>query len=205
MKLIIGLGNPGSRYHLTRHNLGFMVVDELAEIHRIGIAKNKYGALVGEGVIAGNPVVLAKPQTFMNLSGSAVRGLVGFFKPQAHDLVIVHDDLDLDSGVVRVKFGGGAGGHKGIKSIIDCIGSPDFVRVRLGIGKPFLKEKTESYVLERFKPGELEATADQVGRGCDAVEEIIAKGVQAAMNRFNPRNRTPGSPDPEEGGGDSID
>lgn len=202
MKLIIGLGNPGSKYLLTKHNLGFMVVDEFAEIHRISIAKNKYGALVGEGVIAGNPVVLAKPQTFMNLSGNAVRGLVGFFKPGTHDLIVVHDDLDLDPGVVRVKFGGGTGGHKGIKSIIDCIGGPDFIRVRLGIGKPSLKERTESYVLERFRPGELESTADQVHRGCDAVEEIISKGVQTAMNRFNPRNRKSG---PEEGEEESID
>lgn len=192
MKLIIGLGNPGSKYLLTKHNLGFMVIDELAEIHRIGITKNKHNALVGEGVIAGVPVVLAKPQTFMNLSGNSIRGLVGFFKPEMYDLIVVHDDLDLDPGIVRVKLGGGAGGHKGIKSIIESIGGADFVRVRMGIGKPLLKERTESYVLERFKSSELETTAEVVHRACDAVEEIISGGAQSAMNRFNTRTRKTG-------------
>jgi peptidyl-tRNA hydrolase, PTH1 family len=189
LKLIVGLGNPGSKYLLTRHNLGFMVLDELAEIHRIDVTKKKFGALVGEGVLAGVSIVLVKPQTFMNLSGTAVRELFVFYKPEPKDLLVIHDDLDLEPGVVRIKLGGGAGGHRGLKSIIDCLGCPDFVRIRLGIGKPALKDRTESYVLERFAAGELEQTAAFVLRGCDAVEEILRSGLVPAMNRFNPRSR----------------
>ena len=192
MKLIVGLGNPGSKYLLTRHNLGFMVVDELSEIHRIDVARKKFNALVGEGTLAGVSVVLAKPQTYMNLSGTAVRELFTFYKSEPKDLLVVHDDLDLDPGVVRIKLGGGAGGHKGLKSIIDGLGRPDFLRVRLGIGKPAMKDRTESYVLERFASGDLEQTADFVHRGCDAVEEILRSGLVAAMNRFNPRSKKAG-------------
>ncbi len=189
MKLIVGLGNPGSKYLMTRHNLGFMVVDEVAEIHRIDISKKKFGALVGEGALSGTSVVLAKPQTFMNLSGRSVRELVDFYKAAPEDLVVIHDDLDLDPGIVRIKIGGGAGGHKGLKSIIESLGRPDFIRVRLGIGKPVSKERTESYVLERFAPEELEQTADFVHLACDAVEELLRSSVTSAMNRFNPRTR----------------
>ena len=189
MKAIVGLGNPGTKYLMTRHNLGFMVVDEFAEIHGIRIAKKKADALTGEGVIGGESVVLVKPQTFMNLSGTSVRTLAAFYKIEIADLVVVHDDLDLDPWAVRVKSGGGTGGHKGVKSIMDCLGRPDFIRVRMGIGKPDMRAKTEGYVLERFSVADLEKVADSVHRACDAVEDIILKGVQPAMNRFNVRDK----------------
>ncbi len=189
MKAIIGLGNPGTKYLMTRHNLGFMVLDEFAEIHGLRITKKKADALTGEGVIGGQSVVLIKPQTFMNLSGASVRALAAFYKIEIADLVVAHDDLDLEPWVVRVKNGGGAGGHKGLKSIMDCLGRADFVRVRMGIGKPDMRAKTEAYVLERFAVADLEKAAETVHRACDAVEEIILKGVQPAMNRFNVRDK----------------
>ncbi len=195
MKLIIGLGNPGTKYHLTRHNLGFLVVDELAEIHGINLSKKKFNALTGEGILWGESAVLAKPQTFMNLSGTAVRGLFGFYKLAVRDLLVVHDDLDLEPGAVRIKAGGGAGGHKGLGSIIESLGEADFVRIRLGIGKPPMKEQTEGYVLQRFAPDELEQTAQAVHRACDVVEALIASGLQTAMNRFNSRNGRNGTED----------
>ena len=192
MLLFVGLGNPGNKYLLTRHNLGFMVADELSEIHQIRITKRKADALIGEGKIAGMSVVLAKPQAFMNLSGSAVRVLSDFYKADVADLIVIHDDLDLDPGAIRVKFGGGTGGHKGLKSIMDHLGRPDFVRIRIGIGKPAMPQTAESYVLEKFAKTDLEKTAETVHRACDAVEEIISAGIQSAMNRFNPRNRLGG-------------
>jgi PTH1 family peptidyl-tRNA hydrolase len=178
--------------------MGFMVIDELAAIYGIGMTKKKFDAMIGEGTIEGNSVVLVKPQTFMNLSGRSVSGLASFYKSTIEDLIVIHDDLDLDPGIIRVKIGGGTGGHKGLKSIVDCLGRIDFVRLRIGIGKPAIKERTEGYVLERFSREELEMAADTVHRACDAIGEIISSGAQSAMNKFNLRNKRKGQEEAEE-------
>lgn len=187
MRLIVGLGNPGKEYLFSRHNLGFMVVDRLAGDLDVRVTRNQFDALAGDGTICGDRIILAKPQTFMNLSGTAVSALLRFYKLEMDDLIVIHDDLDLAFDAVRIKKGGGAGGNKGVLSIINQLGNPDFVRVRLGIGKPSRKEMTEAYVLGRFFPEEMEKLPQILARAADAVEAIVKSGLAAAMNRFNQR------------------
>jgi PTH1 family peptidyl-tRNA hydrolase len=189
MKIIAGLGNPGDSYRLTRHNMGYLVADALADDCGIPIQKKKFEALLGDGRIAGHRVLLVKPQTFMNLSGMSIRQVLDFYQKPADDLLVVHDDLDLSFGTVRVKVGGGDGGHKGIRSLIEHLGDANFTRVRLGIGKPPFKEDVEHYVLQPFPKTDLEQLAEIVRTACEAVLEIIGSGVRPAMNRFNTRER----------------
>jgi peptidyl-tRNA hydrolase, PTH1 family len=193
MKIIAGLGNPGDQYCLTRHNMGFLVVDALADESGIAVQKKKFEALLGDGRIAGHRVLIAKPQTFMNLTGISLRQVLDFYRKTAEDLLVVHDDLDLSFGTVRVKVGGGDGGHKGIRSLIEHLGVANFTRVRLGIGKPPFREDVERYVLQTFPKADLEPLAEVVRTACDAVREILGSGVQSAMNRFNTRERKPAS------------
>jgi len=193
MKIIAGLGNPGDQYCLTRHNMGFLVVDALADESGIAIQKKKFEALLGDGLIAGHRVLIAKPQTFMNLTGMSLRQIIDFYRKTAEDLLVVHDDMDLYFGTVRVKVGGGDGGHKGIRSLIEHLGDANFTRVRLGIGKPPFREDVERYVLQTFPKADLEPLAEVVRTACDAVREILGSGVQSAMNRFNARERKPAS------------
>ncbi len=193
MKIIAGLGNPGEQYRLTRHNMGFLVVDALADESGIGIQKKKFEALLGDGRIDEHRVLIAKPQTFMNLSGMPLRQILDFYQKTADDLLVVHDDLDLPFGTVRVKVGGGDGGHKGLRSMIEHLGVANFTRVRLGIGKPSFKEDVERYVLQPFPKADLEQLAEVVRTACDAVREILDSGARSAMNRFNTRERKPAS------------
>jgi len=188
MKLIVGLGNPGDRYKFSRHNMGFLVLNEVAEKYEISLRRKKFDADMGEGIIAGMPVVLAKPRTFMNLSGVSVGQIVSFFKMDIKDVVVIHDDLDLVFGSIRVKEGGGHGGHKGLTSVIDRLGGREFIRVRIGIGKPALKAMVEDYVLSPFSRDEIEVLPDILHRGVGAVSEILNSGVQMAMCRFNVRH-----------------
>jgi PTH1 family peptidyl-tRNA hydrolase len=187
VKLIVGLGNPGPQYLLSRHNAGFLVVDALAREENIDFDMKRFDSLFGKGSLSGVPVLLAKPQTFMNLSGTGVGKLVRFFKIDIEDVIIIHDDLDLSQGDVRVKISGGDGGHKGLKSVIDHLGSSGFVRIRLGIGKPSGKEMIEGYVLERFSEDEVKLLPDITARAVNAVIEVVSSGAQAAMNKFNVR------------------
>ncbi len=191
MKIIAGLGNPGDQYRLTRHNMGFLVVDAMADESGIAIQKRKFEAMLGDGRIADQRVLIAKPQTFMNLSGQSVRQVLDFYQKTTEDLLVIHDDLDLPFGTVRIKVGGGDGGHKGIRSLIDHLGDANFTRVRLGIGKPPFKEDVEHYVLQTFPKADLEQLAEVVRTACDAVREILGSGVRPAMNRFNTRERKP--------------
>lgn len=188
MKLIVGLGNPGARYAGTRHNMGFLVVDALAQRAGVEINRERFESLLGRGEISDVPVILAKPLTFMNLSGRSVAQIVRYFGIGAEDILIVHDDMDFPVGDVRIKAGGGAGGHKGLLSIIDHLGEADFARVRVGIGRPPARETAERYVLERFSEGETRDLAQAVERAGDAVIAVVSSGVQAAMNRFNARS-----------------
>jgi peptidyl-tRNA hydrolase, PTH1 family len=191
MKIIAGLGNPGDLYRMTRHNMGFLVVDALADESGIAVQKKKFEALLGDGRIAGHRVLIAKPQTFMNLSGMSIRQLLDFYQKTTEDLLVVHDDLDLPFATVRVKVGGGDGGHKGLRSLIEHLGDANFTRVRLGIGKPLFREDVEHYVLQAVPKADLEQMAEAVRTACDAVREILGPGVRSAMNRFNARERKP--------------
>jgi len=190
MKIIAGLGNPGDPYRLTRHNMGFLVVDALADDCGIAIQKKKFEALLGDGRIGDHRVLFVKPQTFMNLSGQSIRQVLDFYQIKADDLLVVHDDLDLPFGTVRIKVGGGDGGHKGIRSLIDHLGDAAFIRVRLGIGKPAFRDDTERYVLQPVPKADLEQLAEVVRTACEAVREILAAGARPAMNRFNIRERS---------------
>ena len=183
--LIVGLGNPGPRYAGTRHNAGFLVVDELAA--RIGgsFKAHRARADVVEGRVAGQPVVLAKPKSYMNESGGPVVAVGRFYKVGVDRIVVVHDELDLPFGGLRLKRGGGEGGHNGLRSTSAALGSKDYLRVRVGIGRPPGRQDPADYVLREFAAGERKELALVVDRAADAVETLLAKGLEAAQNEFN--------------------
>ena len=188
--LVVGLGNPGPTYAATRHNAGFMVVDLLAarlgakfKAHR-GRADVIEGSLPGPGG-ASVPVVLAKPKCYMNESGGPVASLRGFFKLAVPQIMIVHDELDLPFGTLRLKQGGGPGGHNGVRSVSTSLGSPDYLRVRLGIGRPPGRQDPAAFVLKPFSAAEARELPLFVDRAADAVEAIIAEGLERAQNRFH--------------------
>jgi PTH1 family peptidyl-tRNA hydrolase len=182
--LLVGLGNPGPEYANTRHNVGYMVINTLAQRHRIPIRRSQHQARIGEGDIAGEPVVLAKPLTFMNVSGRAVAPLARQHSLPPEAVVVIYDDADLPLGKIRVRARGSAGGHGGLKSIIASLGSSEFPRVRIGIGRSAGGDLVE-HVLRSFRPDEREAIRHAIERAADAVECILTEGVEVAMNRFN--------------------
>jgi len=184
-QLIVGLGNPGKLYQGTRHNVGFMVVDRLAHRYRISLSSRKFGNVFGLGKVQGRPVILAKPMTYMNLSGPAVRNLVSFFKLDIGDLLIIHDDIDIAFGRIKIKQKGGDAGHNGVMSLIEAFGSGTFTRVRVGIGRPDTRQEVKGYVLNRFD-AQQEASLDKViTMAEEAVETILLKGLREGMNRFS--------------------
>lgn len=185
MKLIAGLGNPGEQYQLSRHNLGHMTLDCLADKCDISLRQKRFEAFFGKGKIGDEAVLLAKPQTYMNLSGVALEKLLLYFKVDVKDLIVVHDDLDLPFETIRLKSGGGDGGHKGLISIIEHLGSADFLRVRIGIGKPSRKTMVERYVLSPFSDQELNALPGIITSAGEAVKEIVLRGVQSAMGIYH--------------------
>ena len=185
VKLIAGLGNPGEQYQSNRHNLGFLTLDYLAGRHDIPLKKQGFEALFGKGIIGNERILLAKPQTYMNLSGIAIERLVSYFRVDIKDLIVVHDDLDLPFETIRLKKGGGEGGHKGLMSIVQHVGSADFIRVRIGIGKPMRKAMVERYVLSPFAEEEQNAVPSILAVACDVVAEVILSGIEAAMQRYH--------------------
>ena len=185
MKIVVGLGNPGKKYERTRHNAGFMAIDELVSVIRIDLTQEKCHAVLGKGTIGAEKIVLAKPQTYMNDSGRSVAALLKDSYASTADLIVLHDELDLAAGVVRVKIGGGHGGHNGLRSIIEYLGTPDFIRVRIGIGRPLAGMDTADYVLSPFFAEEREAAAKAAATAAEAVTVIVAQGVTKAMNQFN--------------------
>ena len=191
MKIVLGLGNPGARYRSTRHNLGFRVADLLAERRQAAFSRPDgiTGlALVAEVVIAQEPVILAKPRTFMNRSGRAALALCRYFQVGAGDLVVVHDDADLPLGRVRIRQGGSAGGHNGIRSVILSLGTEEFTRVKLGVlGTGRGDGDLADYVLEEFAAEERALADSLAALGAEAVEAVIGEGIAPAMNRFNGR------------------
>lgn len=188
MFVMMGLGNPGSRYRFTRHNIGFMVLEEIAARWKVDLKQKSFNALWNRGKVADRDVILALPQTYMNLSGNAARDLTAYFKVPVSRLIVIHDDLDLAFGSVRLKTGGGSAGHKGLKSIAECVGSKDFMRIRLGIDKPADKFRTEGYVLEKFRKEEAEHLPSIIHRAADAAADLILSGMQQAMVKYHTKN-----------------
>ncbi len=191
--LIVGLGNPGREYAGNRHNIGFMTADRWAAAHGILFNKIQHHAIIAQGRVGGQRVIIAKPQTFMNDSGRAVGALLRFYKIPIEHLLVIYDELDLPFGVIRLRPDGGAGGHNGMRSIIQHLGGNQFARLRLGIGRPPGRMDPAAFVLQDFnrdEAAELDALLDRAGQ---AIETFLAAGITAAMNQFNPtppRDRT---------------
>lgn len=185
MKLIVGLGNPGMQYAATRHNIGFEVIDSIAETYNISVMKNKYKALIGEGNIAGEKVILMKPQTYMNLSGEAVKACMDFHKISNEDLIVVYDDISLQVGQLRIRKSGSAGGHNGIKNIIAQLGTQEFPRIKFGVGEKPAGWDLANYVLGRFQEEEMKVIGPRIGEAVKATEAIIRSGLEKAMNDYN--------------------
>lgn len=183
--LLVGLGNPGREYRESRHNAGFMVIDRLAADLGVKLSRVQNHALTGSGVIGEAKVVLAKPQTYMNLSGESVSGLVRFYKIPHENLIVIHDDIDLPFGVLRMRPGGGSAGQKGVQSIIERIGTQDFPRLRFGIGRPAGTKGGAGYVLNHFHAEEQKELPFLVDTAAAAVRLFVTDGLEAAMNRYN--------------------
>lgn len=186
MYIIAGLGNPGKEYGNTRHNIGFDVIDKLAEQENIAILEKKYKALTGKGYVAGQKCILAKPQTFMNLSGESVRELVDYYKvDEKAELIVVSDDISLDVAQIRVRKKGSAGGHNGLKNIIAHLGHDNFMRIKMGVGEKPKGYDLADYVLGHFSKQERALMDEAVLRATDAVRMILTQDVDAAMNEYN--------------------
>lgn len=183
--LIIGLGNPGKTYRDTRHNLGFRVVDRLAESQGINLGQKKFCGEFGSGSVGDKRVGLLKPLTYMNLSGEAVAAAVSYLKIPPERILIAHDDVDLELGRIQVKFGGGHGGHRGLQSVIESLNADGFARIRLGVDRPAKEGEVSDYVLEPFSAAELPAAGDAVGRAAEAAAAWLEDGLTTAMNRYN--------------------
>lgn len=185
MFVIVGLGNPGTKYADTRHNIGFVAVDYLSRQLNININKIRHKALVGEGYIGTEKILLVKPQTYMNLSGESVMNVVDYYKLPSENLIIIYDDVDLSPGVLRIRPQGSSGSHNGMKSIIYLLNKDDFPRIRIGIGKQPEYMDLADYVTGKLPKDEIPIMVEAVKRAADAVEEIVLKGIAAAMNKFN--------------------
>lgn len=183
--LIVGLGNPGREYAQTRHNIGFMLIDRLTVRLNARGMKVQSKAIVITAQHEGRKLILAKPQTYMNLSGQSVQGLVCFYKLPLTHVLVTHDDLDLPFCAIRLRPGGGAGGQKGVKSIIEQLGTPEFARLRLGIDRPPGRMDAAAYVLQEFSQKELLAVSETLDRAADAALTWVMEGLNAAMNKFN--------------------
>lgn len=195
MHLLVGLGNPGGEYERNRHNLGFRIADELAARTRAPGWRAKFGAELTETTLAGERVLLCKPMEFMNLSGQAVARVAGFWKIPAARTIVAHDELDLPFGRLKLGAGGGHGGHNGLRSLLADLGTAEFLRVRVGIGRPPAGRDPADYLLSDFSRAEEKDLPEVVGRAADAVEDIVARGLTAAMNKFNvksSKNQKPG-------------
>ncbi len=191
MKLVVGLGNPGRRYARTRHNLGFLLLDRIAEARGVRIGDDRCESLVGRGEWERESLVLAKPQTYMNNSGVAAAALLRRFRVRGADLVVAYDDLDLPFGRLRIRCGGSAGGHRGLASILQHVADRDFVRLRMGIGRPPAGMDPVEYVLSRFSGEEQQSLEDVLSRAEEALEAIVLKGPVRAMEDFNRQEPAP--------------
>ena len=185
MYIIIGLGNPTREYQGTRHNIGFDVITRIAEDNNIALDFKKHKALCGKGYIEGKKVILAKPQTYMNLSGESVRDLVDFYKVTQQEIIIIYDDISLEVGQLRLRGSGSAGGHNGIKSILSHLGTQEFPRIKVGVGDKPKGWDLADYVLSRFTEDEKQTMQDAIKKSSEAVKTILADGLESAMNIYN--------------------
>ncbi len=189
MYLIAGLGNPTKEYDKTRHNVGFSVIDVLADRYRIDISEKKHKALCGRGVIEGQKVLLLKPQTFMNLSGESIRAAADYYKIEPEEMIVIYDDISLDPGQLRIRLKGSAGGHNGIKNIIANLGTQDFPRIKVGVGAKPPRMDLADYVLSRFGAGEQKLMEEAFGEAAEAAVMMMTDGAERAMNHFNAKKK----------------
>ena len=190
VKLIVGLGNPGRQYEATRHNMGFDTVDCLIEKHNVPQGGVKFNAMYGKGIIGGDKAILMKPLSFMNLSGGPVRDMVNFFKIDPEkELIVISDDIDLEPGQLRIRKQGSAGGHNGLKDIIQKLGTQNFIRIKIGVGAKPQGWDLADHVLSRFPDSERKLVDEAIREAADAVEKIIAQGPDAAMNEYNRKKK----------------
>ena len=189
MYLIAGLGNPTKEYDKTRHNVGFSVIDVLADRYRIDISEKKHKALCGRGVIEGQKVLLLKPQTFMNLSGESIRAAADYYKIEPEEMIVIYDDISLDPGQLRIRLKGSAGGHNGIKNIIANLGTQDFPRIKVGVGAKPPRMDLADYVLSRFGAGEQKLMEEAFGEAAEAAVMMMTDGAERAMNHFNAKEK----------------
>jgi peptidyl-tRNA hydrolase, PTH1 family len=189
--VVAGLGNPGDEYARSRHNAGFMTIDRIAKKNSVAMNRRKFKGFVGDIMLAGKPALLVKPQTFYNLSGECVADLLGYFKIPADHLIVVHDELDIEAGRLLIKQGGGDAGNRGVRSIAEALGATEFIRVRIGIGRPADpgedKEGNKDYLLRPMTSAERQTLESNLDRAASAVEAIAESGLERAMNRYNQR------------------
>ena len=185
LRLVVGLGNPGARYENTRHNAGFMIADKIARDFNISFDKRKFDCVFGRGYIEDVEVLLAKPMAFMNRSGPPIQKLAHFFRIQSKELVVIHDDIDLVFGRLKIKEKGGHGGHNGIRSLMDAFGGGEFLRLRIGVGRSEFGDSVTDHVLGKFPPEKEELLTRIIAEARDAVVTILCKGNKAGMNLFN--------------------
>ncbi len=189
MYMIAGLGNPTKEYDRTRHNVGFAVIDELADRYGIDVSERKHRALCGRGAIEGQKVLLVKPQTFMNLSGESLRALTDYYKVFPEELIVIYDDISLPPGQLRIRLKGSAGGHNGIKNIIAHLGTQEFPRIKVGVGEKPPRMDLKDYVLSRFSKGEQELMDAAFREAAQAAVMMICDGADRAMNHFNTKKK----------------
>ena len=185
MFLIVGLGNPEEEYSNTRHNMGFDTINKLANEYNIKINKNKFKGLCGSGIIENEKVILLKPQTYMNLSGESIKEAMAFYKIKSEDIIVIYDDIDIEPGIIKIRKKGGPGGHNGMKSVISEIDTQNFLRIRIGIGKPENKGQLIEYVIGKMPQTDKDILEKATILGKEAILEIIKNGVDIAMNKFN--------------------
>lgn len=185
MYLIIGLGNPEEEYTRTRHNMGFDTINKISEKYNIKVNKSKFNALYGTGYIEGEKVILLKPQTYMNLSGTAIRDFMKFYKLSPENIIVIFDDLDIEPGIIKIRKKGGPGTHNGMKSVVNEIKSEDFCRIRIGIGNPEYKNDLLNYILTRIPDDEYKILEKAIDNAAFAIAEILKNGIDSAMNKYN--------------------
>ena len=188
VRLVVGLGNPGKEYVNTRHNAGFMAVDDIAQAFSISLDKKKFSTIFGKGLIQGIDVILAKPMAFMNKSGPPVQNLAGYFKILSKDMLVIHDDIDLDFGRIKIIQKGGHGGHNGVRSLMDAFGEGDFSRVRIGIGRSETGKDVTGHVLGKIDKNESDTLNEAILKARGAVVTILTKGIKDGMNLYNRKN-----------------
>lgn len=185
MYLIVGLGNPEEEYKRTRHNMGFDVINEIASRYMVSLERKKFDAIYGEAIIEGQKVMLIKPQTYMNLSGVAVKQFVDFYKVPVEQVIIIYDDMDIEKGTMKIRKKGGAGSHNGMKSVISQIGSEGFPRIRIGIGAPLHPHDRINYVLEKLSKEEYTILEQGIQKASMAIIDMLKSGIDHAMNQYN--------------------